>query len=43
MMNMLAAVQDYELRDAGQVLALKLPAAGPVELFRKVPAITSGR
>lgn len=38
MMNILAAVQDYDLRQAGQVLALKWPAAGPVELFRKVPA-----
>ncbi len=41
LMNMLAAVQDYELREAGQALALKWPAAGPVELFRKVPGNTS--
>ena len=43
LMNMLAAVQDYELREAGQVLALKWPAAGPVELFRKIPANASVR
>lgn len=40
MMNMLAAVQDYELPQAGQVLAFKWPAAGPVDVFRKVTAGT---